>query len=199
MDHKMLGLVLGAYLVGAVPFGLWWPGPLAGRTPAWRGPKNIGANNVARLVGKTAGLITLFLDVGKGAAPTALALELLDVWQAAVVGLCAFLGHIWPVFLRFRGGKGVATAIGVILAFSPSALAGVLTVFFLSAWWSGYVSVGSMAGCGSAPLWLLITGQPWPVLAVTLIMALVIVCVTGEHSPLAGRARARPALKYRDN
>ena len=187
MDHKLWILILGAYLLGAVPFGLLVARAFGGPDPRFAGSKNIGANNVARLVGKPAGLITLFLDVGKGAAPTALALDLLPVWQAAMVGLCAFTGHIWPIFLRFKGGKGVATAIGVILAFSPSALAGVLTVFFLTAWWSGYVSVGSMAACGSAPLWLLIAGQPWPVLAVALIMALVIVW---RHRENIARLRA---------
>jgi glycerol-3-phosphate acyltransferase PlsY len=187
MDFKLLGLFLGAYLLGAVPFGLLVARAFGGPDPRTAGSKNIGANNVARLVGKSAGLLTLFLDAGKGAAPTALALACLSPWQAVLVGLAAFIGHIWPVFLGFKGGKGVATAIGVILAFSPGALAGVLAVFFLTAWWSGYVSVGSMAACASAPIWLFLAGRPWVMVAASLLMALVVVW---RHRENIARLRA---------
>jgi len=187
MYLKPLGFFLGAYLLGAVPFGLLLAKAFGGPDPRTAGSGNIGANNVARLVGKSAGLITLLLDVGKGAAPTALALFWLPAWQAAVVGICSFAGHIWPVFLGFKGGKGVATAMGVTLAFSPSALAGVLAVFFLTAWRTGYVSVGSMAACGSAPFWLLVAGEPWPMTTAGLLMALVVVW---RHRENIARLRA---------
>jgi len=187
MYFQPLGFFLGAYLLGGVPFGLLVAKAFGGPDPRSAGSKNIGANNVARLVGKTAGLITLLLDVGKGAGPTALALSWLPTWQAALVGLCSFTGHVWPVFLGFKGGKGVATAIGVTLAFSPSALAGVLAVFFLTAWRTGYVSVGSMAACASVPLWLLLAGEPWPLATAGLFMALAVIW---RHRENIARLRA---------
>ena len=176
MDNPLLDFLfgLGAYLLGSVPFGLLVARAMGGVDPRTGGSKNIGATNVARLAGKPAGVITLFLDVAKGAAPTLAALSWLEPLQAAVVGLCAFAGHLWPLYLRFRGGKGVSTALGVFLALSPAAAAGVIAVFLFAAWHWGHVSMGSLLGCGSAPVWLLLAGQNWAVAAVSVVMALLV-------------------------
>ncbi len=178
MDSSWLGLVVAAYLLGAVPFGLvvarLWGGP----DPRRVGSGNIGATNVARTVSKPAGVVTLLLDVAKGALPAALALGWQgpeQLWLAPLTGLAAFLGHCWPVYLRFKGGKGVATAMGVYLSLAPTALLGILAIFVLLAWKTGHVSVGSLASCTSAPLWMLISGQNLAVVMVTLVMALVVI------------------------
>ncbi len=177
-------LALGAYLLGSIPFGLLVSRACGAPDPRTGGSGNLGATNVARMAGKPAGVITLLLDAAKGAAPTALALAWLQGVDApvsglaplgaALTGLAAFCGHCWPVYLRFKGGKGVATALGVYLAISPPALLGVLAVFLLAAWRTRHVSVGSMAGCSSAPLWLLMTDAGWPVVTVAVVMALLV-------------------------
>lgn len=167
--------VLGAYLLGAVPFGLLVARAFGGPDPRAGGSGNIGATNVARQVGKAAGVLTLLLDIAKGFAPTLLAAHLLSPWWAAAVGLAAFLGHCWPLYLGFQGGKGVATALGVFLAFSP--LGGLCTALLLIsvAWLSKYMSLGSLVGCASAPGWLLVFGAPLAAVAAAGAMALIII------------------------
>lgn len=185
MNLPLLTLVLVAYLLGSIPFGLVVSRALGAPDPRTGGSGNLGATNVARMAGKPAGIITLLLDAAKGAVPTALALAWLPdqgpalpqftPLAAILTGLAAFCGHCWPVYLRFKGGKGVATALGVYLALSPLVLLGVLAVFFLAAWRTRHVSVGSMAGCSSAPVWLLLRGAAWPVVAVSVLMALLVI------------------------
>src|SRR5438128_12043580 len=106
-------LVLFGYLLGSIPTG-YILGFLAGVDVRKAGSGNVGATNVARVVGKRQGIFTLVADAAKGFIPVILALNL-DLTPVATVfvGIAAFLGHLYPVFLRFRGGKGVATALGV--------------------------------------------------------------------------------------
>ena len=122
-------LVVLAYLLGAIPFGLVVAKLMGGPDPRSAGSGNIGAANVYRLLGRNAGAFTLFGDLMKGAAPVFLArfglIGLGDWHEAAVatVGLAAVAGHIWPIYLGFRGGKAVATSFGVVLVISPLAAA----------------------------------------------------------------------------
>ncbi|MBI4957634.1 MAG: glycerol-3-phosphate 1-O-acyltransferase PlsY [Myxococcales bacterium] len=142
--------VLGAYLSGSIPFGLL----LARRRGVdirRVGSGNIGATNVARNLGRGLGALVLVLDAAKGALPVAVVrLGELDVrlspWLLSAVGLGAVVGHCFPVWLRFRGGKGVATALGVMLATDPLAAAGGVGVFALVVGVSRIVSLGSMLG-----------------------------------------------------
>ncbi|MCA1905992.1 MAG: glycerol-3-phosphate 1-O-acyltransferase PlsY [Desulfarculus sp.] len=170
-----LGLFIGAYLLGSVPFGLAMARLAGGSDPRRAGSGNIGATNVARLAGKTAGAATLLLDAGKGWLPAYLAWGWLEPWQAAAVGLAAVLGHIFPIYLRFQGGKGVATALGAMLAAAPLATLVVLGILAGIAWWTTHMSVGSLAGIGSAPLVMLFLGQPTPLVLSTVGMALLVV------------------------
>ncbi len=162
--------VLGSYLLGAVPFGLLVTRRLGLGDPRAAGSGNIGATNVARLGGKKAGALTLLLDAAKGCLPVALGLAWLGPGPAAACGLAAFLGHCYPVYLGFRGGKGVATALGVLLAASPSTGLAVAALMALLVWLSGYVSLGSLGGCLSAPLWLWLLDAPPPFLGMATIM-----------------------------
>lgn len=149
MSQAALGVpaVVAGYLLGSVPFGVLVARRMAGLDVRQVGSGNIGATNVARAAGKGAGVLTLLLDAGKGALPVVAArwLGLAPAWVAAV-GLAAFLGHLFPVWLRFHGGKGVATALGLLLALEPwAALAG-LAGFAAMLALTRMVSVGSMVG-----------------------------------------------------
>ena len=177
----------GAYLLGSIPFGLVLCKILGKTDPRHAGSGNIGATNVARLAGKPVGIATLLLDVAKGAVPVFLAAIWLPEWQCALAGLAAFAGHCYPLYLGFKGGKGVATAMGVYLALSWPSLIGILVVFIVTVWRSGYVSLGSIMACCSAPLWLLAWGKSWPAVVMALVMA---VLVIWKHRENIARLRA---------
>jgi len=141
-------LVVAAYFSGSVPFGLLLARAVAGKDVRTEGSGNIGATNVARVVGKKLGAVVLVLDALKGALPVVAAQQLLPgepLWHDAV-GLAAFFGHVFPVWLKFKGGKGVATALGVLVVLLPwAALAGFLVWVTVLAIWR-VSSVGSLAG-----------------------------------------------------
>src|ERR1700741_2575834 len=119
-------LLLAAYLLGSIPFGLLLAKLLAGSDIRKSGSGNIGATNVARVVGPAAGILTLVLDVAKGAAAVWLAGRFTEQSSTAMplAAVVALLGHCFPVWLKFKGGKGVATALGVFLMLSPLAAVG---------------------------------------------------------------------------
>ena len=141
-------LVVAAYFSGSIPFGLILTRAFAKKDVRSEGSGNIGATNVARVAGKKVGAVVLILDALKGALPVIAAQRLLPgepLWHDAV-GVAAFLGHVFPVWLKFKGGKGVATALGVLVVLLPlAALAGfvvwaiILAIFRVS-------SIGSLAG-----------------------------------------------------
>lgn len=175
MSWSGLTLVLAAYLLGSVPFGLLMSKAFGGPDPRSAGSGNIGATNVSRQAGTAAGVLTLLLDVAKGFVPTLVALHLLSAWGAAAAGLAAFVGHCWPIYLGFKGGKGVATALGVFLAFSP--LGGLCTALLLVviAWLSRHMSLGSMVGCVASPGWMLLYGAPMAAVIMSGVMAMLVV------------------------
>ena len=152
MLTEIPALCLISYLIGSIPFGVVLA--RAQRVDIRKqGSGNIGATNVARVMGKKAGLLTLLGDVLKG---------LLVVFGAsllyekplviALAGLMVFLGHLYSVFLKFKGGKGVATSLGLFLYIMPWATLGAVGVFSLCLWISGTVSVGSIMAAVSLPL-----------------------------------------------
>ena len=141
-------LIAGAYLLGAVPFGLLLARHIAGLDVRAAGSGNIGATNVARSAGRGLGVATLVLDALKGAAPVLVGRFVLDAPTpvVAAAGAAAVLGHVFPIYLKFRGGKGVATGLGVFLALAPLATliaVGVFAVVFAVA---RVVSLGSLCG-----------------------------------------------------
>lgn len=155
-----LSLVLAAYLLGSVPFAFLvvkWQSGVDIRTV---GSGNVGATNVLRSAGIPAATIVLALDVAKGAAPVLIAQSLGA--PPAVVGACALaavLGHVFPVFLGFRGGKGVATAAGAIGAMSPAPMLAAILVFGATVAWKRYVSLGSMLAVASFPVFAFVFGR----------------------------------------
>lgn len=144
-----------AYLLGSVPMGILAAKAFGGVDPRSSGSGNIGATNVGRTSGKAAGVVTLMGDVLKGAVPVFAALFLNpEPSFVAAVGLAAFLGHLWPVFLGFRGGKGVATALGVMVVIAPVATLLSALVFVAVVLWKRYVSLGSMVSAAMLPVFL---------------------------------------------
>jgi acyl phosphate:glycerol-3-phosphate acyltransferase len=144
----MVGL---AYLLGSIPTG-FIVGSWAGVDVRKSGSGNVGATNVARVVGKRQGIYTLAADMAKGFLPVFIALQLgLSTSSVALVAIAAFLGHLFPVFLKFRGGKGVATALGVFLALAPWASLVLVLLFAVAIWVSRIVSLSSMITAVAAP------------------------------------------------
>jgi glycerol-3-phosphate acyltransferase PlsY len=144
--------IAGAYLLGSIPTGLLL-GKLYGIDVRQQGSGNIGATNLYRTVGRRVGGITLLGDCLKGLLPVLLAWKLgMGEPMQAWIGLAAFCGHVFSIFLLFKGGKGVATALGVYLALAPLAVLGALLVFIiLVAIWR-YISLGSVVAAAVMPV-----------------------------------------------
>ena len=142
---KFILYIIGTYLIASIPFG-YIVGKLFGKDVRKEGSGNIGATNVVRTVGKKAGILVLILDVLKGFIPVYIAKNLLNLPSkyVALVALVAILGHCFSMFMKFKGGKGVATGLGVMLAISVKATQ-ILLVFWLGVFLvSGYVSLASI-------------------------------------------------------
>lgn len=204
-------IVAGAYLLGSIPFGLLI-GLCRGIDIRQHGSRNIGATNVGRVLGRPWGLLTLACDVLKGLAPTLLtgwlvirgqvSQPLLGLWL--LVGLAAILGHVFPAYLGFRGGKGVATTIGVGLGIYPYytlSIIAALAAYAAFRYGTGFVSAGSIALAAAFPLAVgayiyfdrhLSIGDAWPLLAgAVLIGALIIVRHQANIRRLAGGTENR--------
>jgi acyl phosphate:glycerol-3-phosphate acyltransferase len=166
------GLLLLGYLSGSIPFGLILVRLTRGVDVRERGSGNIGATNVARVAGKGLGVFVLVLDALKGALPVLLAQRVAGSPElAAGVGLAAFVGHVAPPWLGFRGGKGVATALGVLAVLAPrAALAGALTYAVVLAILR-ISSVGSLlAGTAAVAVAWLVPGTPALAAALTTVL-----------------------------
>ena len=138
-------LLLIAYLIGAVPFALLLARRIAGTDVRSAGSGNVGAANVYRTTHPSLALAVMVLDVGKGCAVVVFAGSLGgDETLRAAAGAAAIVGHVFPVWLRFRGGKGVATACGVFAVLSPLATAMAAAMFVVVVWFTRYVSLGSV-------------------------------------------------------
>jgi acyl phosphate:glycerol-3-phosphate acyltransferase len=145
-------VMIFSYLLGSIPTG-YIVGALTGIDIRKVGSGNVGATNVARALGKKPGLLTLSADVAKGFVPVFVAIWLgLNPTVVALVGSTAFLGHLYPVFLRFQGGKGVATALGVLLALAPMATVVLIAVFAAVAVSTRVVSLSSIVAALAAPI-----------------------------------------------
>jgi acyl phosphate:glycerol-3-phosphate acyltransferase len=161
-----------AYLLGAIPFGYLLVKWRTGADIRDSGSGNIGATNVLRTTGKAAGIATLLLDIAKGYLATWVTGRLSGndpVWLA-LASLAVIAGHAYPVFLRFKGGKAVATFIGAFLYLTPAAVAATTLIFVVIAAWSRTISMGSICGAASFPLsvWLM-SKPPVPVVAASVI------------------------------
>jgi len=155
-DHSppVLLIPFAAYFLGSIPFGLVLAKLFGSSDVRKAGSGNIGATNVARVVGPLAGILTLIFDTAKGAAAVWLAGRVTNesaTWMT-IAAFVVLLGHCFPVWLRFKGGKGVATALGVFLALCPLAAVSALLLFLLCVACWRYVSLGSVAAAAAMPL-----------------------------------------------
>ena len=187
-------LIVGAYLLGSIPFGLLI-GLARGVDIREHGSKNIGATNAGRVLGRKWGYLCLILDVLKGLVPTlAAALVLIDkpvdagmLLQWILVGLAAVLGHTLPIYLKFRGGKGVATTVGVALGIFPYytvAMIAALLLYAVVRFGTGLISAGSLTIAVAFPLafFVYLGVDPdmslevfWPLAAVSVLLGLLII------------------------
>jgi len=148
-----ISALAGAYLLGAIPFGLFFSKLLAKRDPREFGSGNIGATNAMRTGGKLVGALTLLADICKGALAVGLAVFLdAPEWLVAGVALAAFLGHIYPIYLGFRGGKGVATMFGVVLPWQPWLAVLAFAVWIVALKAGRYVSLASILAGWALPV-----------------------------------------------
>ena len=154
-------LVLGGYLLGSIPTGLWLGSALAGIDIRRGGSHRTGATNVQRQLGTRAAVAVLAIDFAKGAlAVLAVRAFTGNEYIAALAGLAAVIGHVWPVFAGFRGGRGVATGGGAIIALAPLALALTLATLAVVVALTRYVSLGSVVeGFRSRSGWCLLRGR----------------------------------------
>jgi glycerol-3-phosphate acyltransferase PlsY len=187
-------LIIAAYLLGSVPTGLLL-GKALGVDIRTSGSGNIGATNVYRTLGRRVGGITLIGDCLKGLIPVlaALWLDLPDIWVAAA-GLAAFLGHVYTVFLYFKGGKGVATALGVFLGTSPLAVLIAFAIFAIILWKWRYVSLASIIAAGAMPLIVAIIDRRPLIIVMTLLIAALVIW---KHSGNIARLRAGTENKFK--
>ena len=159
---RLAWIPVAAYLIGSIPFGILLAKLFGGVDVRKAGSGNIGATNVARVAGPLPGILTLVLDGVKGAAAVWLAARFANesaLWMT-VAGLSALLGHCFPVWLRFRGGKGVATAAGMFLALCWPAALGAIGVFILVVLISRFVSLGSVSAAAAMPLLIYLLWAP---------------------------------------
>ena len=175
----VIAMVVGAYLLGCIPFGLLL-GKRQGVDVRKLGSGNIGASNVARTLGKKTGIVVLLLDVMKAGGPTLLARWLFERGEIAIevlaaVALAGVCGHCYSIWLRFRGGKGVATSIGVFLVIDP-ALAGLAILIFAGLYIAfRTVSIGSVCAAASLPFLLWIFERPPALVQLGIAVAMIIV------------------------
>lgn len=152
-------LIPVAFGLGMVPFGLYVARLVKGIDPREAGSKNVGATNVARLCGAPWGVLTLALDIAKGLVPAALAPADTGWLVLSLIGAAAILGHAYSPLLNGKGGKAVATTVGVFLALAPGALILAALCCVLVIWLSGYVSMGSLTLALALPVFSLLTGN----------------------------------------
>ncbi|HEX2835947.1 MAG TPA: glycerol-3-phosphate 1-O-acyltransferase PlsY [Thermoanaerobaculia bacterium] len=196
-----LALILAAYLLGSIPFSFLVVKLMAGKDVREHGSRNVGATNVARTAGRMAGILALLLDIAKGWAAVAVARwivsspswpfsvgtqpwEMREMW-IALAGLLAVLAHMFPLWLRFHGGKGVATSAGVILALDPLVLLAAILVFAIVLLVFRYVSLASMVTAAALPVLFRFLVQGAPYWRVVMSIALAIAVIVKHHSNIA--------------
>lgn len=170
--------VIIAYLIGGIPFGLLLVRLKTGADVRQTGSGNIGATNVLRTAGRTLGVLTLLLDAGKGVFAVWFADRMTggDVFWMSAAALAVLLGHAFPIWLKFRGGKAVASFVGAFAYLAPLPMLAVILLFVAVTWRTRYLSLGSVIAAGLLPLacWMILHPD-WPVLAVSVGAAVLVV------------------------
>jgi glycerol-3-phosphate acyltransferase PlsY len=182
-------IIVLAYLLGSIPFALLLARRWSATDLRLVGSGNLGAANVMRASGLAAGVLVAVLDMAKGAASVWLAERFAaNAAAPAAAGLAAIVGHIYPVWLRFRGGKGVATACGVFSVLAPLAVLPALAIFVGSVWLTKYISLGSILASLALPPLAYVTGSSMPSIVAAIGAAALIIF---RHRSNVARLRAR--------
>ncbi|MHB0978493.1 MAG: glycerol-3-phosphate 1-O-acyltransferase PlsY [Thermoleophilia bacterium] len=191
-------LIVAAYLFGSLSPSVMLGRLVRGVDVRKHGSGNAGATNAFRVLGVRLGIVVLLLDVLKGFLPVLAARILVSPGVIVLVGLAAMAGHNWSVFLRGRGGKGVATGAGVLLAMMPVILAVLVAIFVLVLLSTSVVSLASLTAAITLPILALATGKPAPYLVFSLVAALVVVYShRGNIGRLLSREEPRSGLSWR--
>lgn len=173
-----IGWLIVVYILGSVPFGLIIAKAAKDIDPRKWGSKNTGATNIARLCGTKYGVLTLVLDIAKGFVPVVIALGISSsALFLSLTGLAAILGHMYSVFLNRKGGKGMATTIGVFAALTPGPLFWSLIICLVLIYATGYVSLGSLTLVTLLPLFTVVSGHFGMIIVTVIVMFL----VYGKH------------------
>jgi glycerol-3-phosphate acyltransferase PlsY len=196
-----VALIAAAYFAGSIPFSFLIVKFVAGKDVRQHGSRNVGATNVARTAGKLPGVLALALDIAKGYAVIVIARWFTSLpawpfgagvlpWQSremwvALAGLIAVLAHMFPLWLRFHGGKGVATATGVFLALDPIVMAAAILVFAIVLLVFRYVSLASMFGAASVPVFFRYLAQGAPFWRIVMSIAIAFAVIGKHHSNIA--------------
>lgn len=188
--------VVGAYLFGAIPTSYIVGRVARGIDLREQGSKNLGATNVFRVLGWRYAVPVALFDILKGALPVWCAVRWAPspAWAPLACGVAAVLGHVFSPYVGFKGGKGVATAAGVFLGFTPLAMLIALGVWGVTLWLSGYVSLSSIVAALSFPAWIIVTGGWRPVFWASIPIALFIVYA---HRANLGRLLAGTENRFR--
>jgi glycerol-3-phosphate acyltransferase PlsY len=186
-----------AYLLGAIPFGYLLVRWKTGGDVRQAGSGNIGATNVLRTTGRVAGVLTLLLDIAKGYLAVWIAGRLTEqspLWMS-LAALAVMAGHAFPVFLKFQGGKAVASFVGAFLCLTPWAVAAVAVVFVPTVAWTRQISMGSIVGAATFPLgvWLILQ-PPAPVVVAAVVAGAFIIY---RHSSNVQRIRLEEEHEFR--
>jgi len=215
-----VALIVGSYLLGSIPFSYLVVRLLKGEDIRELGSRNVGATNVARTFGKAPGIVALILDLAKGYAAIALArwivaqpqwpflatpgggpLQSREFW-IALAGLIAVAAHMFPIWLGFHGGKGVATATGVFLALDPLVIAAALLVFLIVLVTTRFVSLASILSAASVPLLFRFLAVDAPFWRIVISIFIAILVIAKHHSNIArltqGAERKMGQPKERD-
>ena len=196
-----LALVAGAYVIGSIPFSFLVVKIFSGKDVRAEGSRNVGATNVARTAGKIPGILALLLDIAKGWAAVAFARWIVSMpewpfragtlpWESremwiALAGLIAVLAHMFPVWLRFHGGKGVATATGVFLALDLRVVAAAIIVFALVILIFRMVSLASIVSAASIPIFFRFLAIDAPFWRIVISIAIALAVIMKHHSNIA--------------
>lgn len=187
--------VIMAYIAGSIPFGVVIAKTCCGVDPRVAGSKSPGATNVSRLCGFPYGVATLICDVAKGALPVWGALWLdPNAFFVSLTGLACILGHVWSCFLRLRGGKAVATTIGVFIPLAFQPLLGACALCMLVIWRSGFVSLGSLTLALALPVLIIFVGA-WQWLPLSVCVCIIIFWRHRDNIRRLWRGEEKPWLK----
>lgn len=187
--------IIMAYVIGSIPFGVVIARLCCGIDPRTAGSMSSGATNVSRLCGFPYGVATLICDVAKGALPVWGALLLdYNVFFVSLTGLACVVGHVFSCFMHLRGGKAVATSIGVFLPLAFWPLLGSIALCMLVIWRSGFVSLGSLTLVGSLPVFLAFTGA-WQWIPLSLCLCVIVFVRHRENIRRLRSGEEKPWLK----